>query len=77
MNAQTPVNLMLNTIDKENIARNRNILESIVDTIILCGQQCLPLCGHHDDSTAFDDVDHNPGNCMELLKFRGRCGDDE
>ena len=61
---------MPNTIDKENIARNRKIWESIVDAIILCGQQCLPLCGHHDDSTAFDDVDHNPGNFVELLRFR-------
>ena len=45
-------------------------MESIVDTIILCGRQCLPLCGHRDDSNALDDVDHNPGNFVELLKFR-------
>ena len=61
---------MLNTIDKENIARNRKILESIIDTIILCGRQCLSLRGHRDDSTALDDVDHNPGNFVELLMFR-------
>ena len=60
------MNQMLNTTDKENIARNRKILESIIDTIILFGQQCLSLRGHHDNSTALDDVDHNPG----ILMFR-------
>ena len=58
---------MLYTIDKENIARNRKPLESIADTIILCGRQCLPLRGHRDDSTVLYDVDHNPGNFVELF----------
>ena len=38
---KTPVNQMLNTIDKEHIARNRKILESIVDAIILCVYHCV------------------------------------
>lgn len=67
---QTPVNHLLNAADQENIARNRKVLESVVETIVICGRQCLPLRGHRDDATAFNDEDHNPGNFIELLKFR-------
>ena len=52
----------------------------IIDTIILCGCQCLPLRGHRDDSQYHAEVgelsDGRTGNCLELLNYRVRGGDE-
>ena len=47
-----------NKIINERIQNNRKILNSIVETVVLCGRQNLALRGHRDDSKYFD----NP-NC--------------
>jgi hypothetical protein len=57
----------------ERIQYNRNILTSIVDTIILAGRQSLALRGHRDDSK--DYLSPNPGNFQALLNYRIRAGD--
>ena len=69
------VNLMANQIAQENSRKNTEILKSILDTIVLCGQQNFPLRGHRDDSMYYDLPGHNPGNFQALLDFRVRSGD--
>ena len=66
-----PVNDLLSSNEQAIVANNRKILGSIIDTIFLCGRQCLPLRGHRDDGVPLDREDgNNPGNFIELLKFR-------
>ena len=66
----------LNNAAKDLIARNRRKLRSIIDTIILCGRQNIPLCGHQD--TALDLVrsaSDGHGNVWALLQFCISAGD--
>lgn len=51
-------------------------MRSIVETIIFCGQQGIPLRGHRDDHTCMDtDPFANHGNFLALLQFRIQAGD--
>ena len=72
---QVPMPDLFDATSRENISNNRKILESVVDTLLLCGRQCFPLRGHRDDSEYQNKVGVNPGNFLELLKFRIRSGD--
>jgi hypothetical protein len=49
-NTQEDVIVALNTGLQERKIRNRAVLETIVKTVLLCGQQNLALRGHRDDS---------------------------
>lgn len=56
-------------IDSENRRRseeNKQVLSSIVEVVLLCGRQGLPLRGHRDDSTA--DALTNRGNFLAILE---------
>ncbi|XP_046844785.1 52 kDa repressor of the inhibitor of the protein kinase-like [Xenia sp. Carnegie-2017] len=55
------------------IQYNRDVLGSIIKTIILPGRQNLPLRGHRDDSKYF--LSSNPGNFQAFLNFRVDAGD--
>lgn len=44
--------------------KNLSILRSIINTIILCGKQNIPLRGHRDDSTS---TASNKGNFHAIL----------
>ena len=44
------------------------------ETIILCGNQNIPLRGHRDDSNDYESSG-NPGNIQVPLDFRVKCGD--
>ena len=57
----------------ERIKRNRAILATIVDTVILTGQQNFALRGHRDDSKDYSSS--NAGNFQALLHYRRRGGD--
>ena len=68
---QDSISVHLNNTAKDLIARNRRNLQSIIDTIILCGRQNIPLCGHRD--TALDlerSASDGHGNFWALLQFR-------
>ena len=60
----------------QQIAINRQKLRSIVETIVLCGQQNIPLRGHRDSTI---DIERTPdaqhGNFWALLQFRVAAGD--
>lgn len=79
---------LLNEERKSQISENRARLEPIIKTIILLGQQNIPLRGHRDDGNIFQDVQdpddtdsdsslikHNDGNFKALLRFRVDAGD--
>lgn len=75
---QKSISVMLNTAGQNLIANNRKKLRSIVETIILCGRQNIPLRGHRDssvdlESTESQTVSH--GNFWALLQFQISAGD--
>ena len=73
---QHSLQCQLDKVMAERIATNRERLKSIVNTVVLCGRQNIPLRGHHDSGT---DVEKrtftNHGNFWALLKFRVEAGD--
>jgi hypothetical protein len=48
--------------------QNKSALKSIIECIIYCGKQSIPLRGHRDDSTAGKYT--NKGNLKALIEFR-------
>ena len=69
----------LNKSVTDTVATNRQILKSIIETLILCGRQNIPLRGHRDNLTDIErDSEHviGHGNFWALLQFRVGSGDD-
>lgn len=75
-NAQPSIAHQIDLASQQQIASNRVKLQSIVETVILCGRQNIPLRGHRDSSY---DLERNPtaphGNFWALLDFRISAGD--
>ena len=69
-NTQMTVSTLFDTERAERLKKNTSIIRHIVETIILCGRQNLPLRGHRDSNTAMLDSS-NPGNFKCLLQYRG------
>ena len=66
-------------IDSERTAlvfKNRQVIGSLFEIVLLCERQVLPLRGHRDDEWSKGDADcpsdddANLGNYIELVKFR-------
>ena len=60
------------------IQTNKQKLSSIVETIVLCGRQNIPLWGHRDSGTEVEGAHSsisNHGNFRALLNFRISAGD--
>ena len=75
-NTQAYVIVALNTGLQERKIRNLAVLETIVKTVLLCGQQNLALRGHSDDSQYTNDKNINTGNFSALLRYRADGGDE-
>lgn len=77
MTGQQPgIRVQLKDAAKELLAKNRKKLRSIVETIILCGRQNIPLCGHHDSGLDLEcNTCENHGNFWALLQFYTAAGD--
>ena len=79
MSGQQPsIQQRLNKSLADRIANNRQKLESIISTIVLCGRQNIPLRGHRDSALDVErDVagTDNHGNFIALLNFRIEAGD--
>ena len=73
---QSSICAQLNDVAKEIVAKNRQKLQSMIETIILCGRQDIPLRGRHDSGL---DLERNAcesrGNFWALLQFRIAAGD--
>lgn len=74
----TSVDVQLDEQKRKKLEENRRKLSSIVKTIILCGQQNIPLRGHRDSgrvSVGESESDRGSGNFHALLQFRVDAGD--
>ena len=62
---------------RDTIQKNRQMLRSIVETIVLCGRQNIALRGHRDSGTDLEGqgAQSNHGNFWALLNFRISAGD--
>lgn len=74
-NKKDPINRQLNNEVAICVAQNRSILKSIVETVIFCARQNIPLRGHRDDAKFLAKGNGNPGNFQALLNFRVEAGD--
>ena len=73
---QLNIQSQLDRILATRIAENRQKIKSIVETIILCGQQNIPLRGHRDSMLDLErDEIASSGNFWALLHFRAAAGD--
>ena len=76
MQCQTAIQQQLDQQLRKQIKTNRLKICSIIETIVLCGRQNIPLRGHHDSSL---DQEKDPcathGNFWALLEFRVSSGD--
>ena len=72
-NTIKPINQIHDEILDQTISKNRKILSSIVETVILNGTRNIPFRGHRDDSSQYSTQDC--GNFQALLDFRVRSGD--
>lgn len=71
-NQAVPIDQQLNTILQEQINKNREILSSLLKSVIFCGQSNIALRGHRDDNPRDKPID---SNFHSLLKFRVDSGD--
>ena len=69
-NNAVSVGEQLNTALARLVDANRRILHSIVQTVLFCGRQNIPLRGHRETNTTA-----NPENFKALLNFRVESGD--
>ena len=73
---QLNIQSQLDSILATRIAENRQKIKSIVKTIILCGQQNIPLRGRRDSMLDLErDEIASSGNFWALLHFRAAAGD--
>ncbi len=69
-----PINAQLNRQVPDQIAKNREKLKPIIETIIMCGQQNISLRGHRDDARYLEDLKNHPGNLQAILTLLYKCG---
>ena len=73
---QDSIKIQLNQQQKQTILENRKKITPIIETIILCGRQGIPLRGHRDsgpltfESEKNLEDNNNDGNLRALLRYR-------
>lgn len=68
LNPLQNVSTMLSESHDKKVAKNAQIVKSLLKCVCFCGRQGIALRGHREDSTAPEDS--NMGNFIELVKFR-------
>ncbi|CAI6363864.1 unnamed protein product [Macrosiphum euphorbiae] len=72
-NVHLSIENQLDTARARQIFENRKNISPVIETIILCGRQNIPLRGHRDfGKLTVDNNDVNDGNFRNLLRFRAR-----
>ena len=75
-NKQPSIRRHLSEVTAQPIATNRQKFRSIVETVLLCGRQNIPLRGHQDSTM---NIEHTPnaqyGNFWALVQFHVAAGD--
>ncbi|GFU96142.1 hypothetical protein TNCV_148141 [Trichonephila clavipes] len=71
-------NKILDKKKAEEVHKNRQILCSIIKTVIFCGKQGIAIRGHsdYDFLNLTEETNKNEGNFRVLVKFRVEAGDD-
>ncbi|KAF0725870.1 52 kDa repressor of the inhibitor of the protein kinase-like [Aphis craccivora] len=72
MTIQIIVN-QVNSFRFKQVTENRERLKPIIETLILCGKQNIPLRGHRDDGELLNSNQQtlkNDGNFREILRYR-------
>ena len=70
-NKLIPVDQQLSKARSLTIAKNKQKLMSIAETVIFCGCQGIALRGHRDNWKNLEEMPHsNPGHFVALLRFR-------
>lgn len=76
MRPESRIDINTNARGDTLIAKNRQILKSLIKCLEFCGRRGLALRGHRDDDKIQDNTqDYNIGNYKELVKFRAEAGD--
>ena len=75
-----PIDVLTNQASANNIRKNTEFLQSIIDVIIHLGRQGLPFRGHHDSYKYYPpiglySIDKNVGNFVETVNLIVRHGD--
>ena len=63
-----PISQIQDELLENTVSKNREMLSSIIKTILLCGRHNIPLRGHRDDSNNY--ASKHCGNFQALLDFR-------
>ena len=66
---ETDLSLVISRANKESYSMNLHILKSIVEAVIFCGKQNLPLRGHRD---SLNSLSSNKGNLWAILEVMSR-----
>ena len=74
-NEQAPIDHQLVSAMAQQVQKNRELLKSIIKTVIFCGKQNVALRGHRDDAKHLQQPG-NHGNFHALLNFRIESGDE-
>ncbi|KAF2887123.1 hypothetical protein ILUMI_19050 [Ignelater luminosus] len=74
---QDPIHYQLDLASKHIIEENRKRISPIIDTLILCGRQCISLRGHRDSGPIDSDIHpiENDRNFKAILRSKLRSGD--
>ncbi|VDI63109.1 Hypothetical predicted protein, partial [Mytilus galloprovincialis] len=76
MRPESRIDINTNARSDTLIAKNRQILKSLIKCLEFCGRRGLALRGHRDDDQIQDKAqNYNLGNYKELVKFRAEAGD--
>ena len=75
---QLPIDLQLDNKARRQVLENRKNIVPIIETIFLCGRQCLALRGHRDSGpiSVDEEPEENDGNFRSLLRFRSKTDND-
>ena len=63
---QPPINHQLVFAVAQQVQKNREVLKSIIKTVIVCGKQNIALRGHRDD---FKNISNNLGTMVTFMHF--------
>ncbi|CAI6376745.1 unnamed protein product [Macrosiphum euphorbiae] len=68
---------MIQTERMKQVLENRQNIKPIIEAIMLCGRQNMPLRGHIDWGRLHvdDNLQNNQGNFREIIRYRAQ-GDD-
>lgn len=76
-NPETSIINMIQTERMKQVLENRQNIKPIIEAIMLCGRQNMPLRGHRDWGRIHvdDTLGNNQGNFREIIRYRAQ-GDD-